>query len=204
MGADLRNVHTCLSAGARENLEDDVSRVGIVFAVSYNWKRKHIGREIANRWRTDTVYSRILVPLDGSEVAEGALAHAVQMADIFGAEILLLRVVFLPPVVQQNLAEAQRMVMSEGEVYLNGIACQLRKPGRRVRTIVHWGKAAESIIAYAVQHEVSAVVMATHGHSGLEQWPLGSVAEKVLRSMQVPVLLVRTSQPLAAEAGKGG
>jgi nucleotide-binding universal stress UspA family protein len=122
------------------------------------------------------------------------------MADIFGAEILLLRVVFLPPVVQQNLAEAQRMVMSEGEAYLNGIACQLRKPSQRVRTIVHWGKAAESIIAYAVQHEVSVVVMATHGHSGLEQWPLGSVAEKVLRSMQVPVLLIRTSQPPASEA----
>ena len=122
------------------------------------------------------MYSRILVPLDGSEVAEGALAHAVQMADIFGAELILLRVAFLPPVVQQNLAEAQHIVMSEGEAYLNGIACQLRKSGRRVRTIVHWGKAAESIIAYAVQHEVSAVVMATHGHSGLEQWPLGSVA----------------------------
>lgn len=157
---------------------------------------------MANGGRTDTVYTRILVPLDGSEVAEGALAHAVQMADIFGAELILLRVAFLPPVVQQNLDEAQHMVMSEGEAYLNGIACPLRKPGRRIRTIVHWGKAAESIITYAVQQEVSAVVMATHGHSGLEQWPLGSTAEKILRSMQIPVLLVRTSQPPASEAGK--
>jgi nucleotide-binding universal stress UspA family protein len=150
------------------------------------------------------VYTRILVPLDGSEVAEGALAHAVQMADIFGAELILLRVAFLPSVVQQNVAEAQHIVMSEGEAYLSEIACQLRKPGRRVRTIVHWGKAADSIVACAVQQEVSAVVMATHGHSGLEQWPLGSVAEKVLRSMQVPVLLVRPSQSPASEAGKDG
>ena len=116
------------------------------------------------------MYSRILVPLDGSEVAEGALAHAVQMADIFGAELILLRVAFLPPVVQQNLAEAQDIVMREGEAYLYEIARQLRGPGRRVRTVVHWGKAAESIIEHAVQQEGSVVVMATHGHNDPEQW----------------------------------
>ncbi len=138
------------------------------------------------------MYTRILVPLDGSTVAEGALAHAVQMADIFDAELLLLRVAFLPQVPDHNLAEAQDILVRESEKYLREIACQLQRQLRRVRTEVRWRKVDEAIIEYAVEQEVSVVVMSTQGHSSLEQWPIGSIAEKVLRSMKVPVLLVRS------------
>lgn len=139
------------------------------------------------------MYTRILVPLDGSVVAEGALAHAVQMADLFGAELILFRVAFLPQAPGLDLTEIKHMLIRESEVYLGEIARQIQGQGRRVRTAVGWSKAAEAIIEYAVDQEVSVVVMATHGHSSLERWPIGSIAEKVLRSMQVPVLLVRSS-----------
>ena len=139
------------------------------------------------------MFTRILVPLDGSEVAERALGHAVQMADIFNAELVLLRAVFLAEVVTLELDEAQRILLEESKTYLDGVARKLQGHGRSVRTAVCWNKAAEAIIEYALAQDVSVVVMGTHGHSDADQWPLGSIAEKVLHSMQVPVLLIRTS-----------
>ncbi len=141
------------------------------------------------------MYNRILVPLDGSVVAEGALAHAAQMAERFDAELILLRSAFLPEVWNLDTTQAQYALLGESEAYLSELARQLQRQERRVRTTVCTSKAAEAIIEYAVDQEVSVVVMATHGHHSLERWPLGSVAEKVLRSMQVPVLLVRPFQP---------
>ena len=137
------------------------------------------------------VYTRILVPLDGSAVAEGALDHAVQMADRFGSELILLRAAFLSWLPEAHQAEAQQTLVRESEAYLNEMVRQLQRPGRRIRTAVRWNKAAEAIIDYAVEHQVSVVVIATRGHSSLERWPMGSIAEKVLRSMRVPTLLVR-------------
>ena len=131
---------------------------------------------------------------DGSVVAEAALAHAVQMADLFGAELILLRAAFLSPMPDLDLAEAQHILVQESAAYLDEMAQRLQSQGRRVHTAVRWGKADEAIIEYAVEQKVSVIVMATHGHSGLEKWPIGSIAEKVLRSMQVPILLVRSSQ----------
>ncbi len=140
------------------------------------------------------MYTRILVPLDGSMVAEGALAHAVQMANLFGAELILFRAAFLPQVPNLDLAEAQHILVRDSEAYLCEIARRLQEQGQYVHTEVRWSKAAEAIIEYAVAQDVSVVVMTTHGHRGLDQWPIGSTAEKVLRAMKVPVLLVRSSQ----------
>ncbi len=144
------------------------------------------------------MYTRILVPLDGSKVAEGALAHAEHMAAIFDAELILLRAAYLMDMPNLDLGEAQTILVHECEAYLNAVAGQIQGRGRRVRTAVQWSKAAEAIIDYAVSQEVSVVVMATHGQSAPERWPMGSIAEKVLRSMRVPVLLVR---PAAASDG---
>jgi nucleotide-binding universal stress UspA family protein len=139
------------------------------------------------------MYTRILVPLDGSEAAEGALAHAAQMANIFDAELILLRATFIPDLPDLDLGEAQNILVKESEAYLCDVAVKLKGRGRDVRTVVRWSEAAEAIIDYAVAQEVSVVVMATHGQRGPERWPMGSVAEKVLRSMRVPVLLIHVS-----------
>ncbi len=141
------------------------------------------------------MYTRILVPLDGSEPAEGALVHAAQMADIFDAELILFRAIYLTQVPDLDLDEVRRVLIKESEAYLCEVARKLQGRGRCVRTAVCWNKAAEAIIDYAVSQDVSVVVMATHGQSGPERWPMGSIAERVLRSMQVPVLLIRTSEP---------
>lgn len=140
------------------------------------------------------MYERILVPLDGSALAEEALAHAVTMAEVFQAKLFLLRAVFVPTFPGVDHSDAYQAELAASEVYLDRMATTLRSQGLRVHTLVRSGKAAEAIVAYAVQQAVSVVVMATHGHRAEARWPLGSIAEKVLRSMQVPVLLIRTTQ----------
>jgi nucleotide-binding universal stress UspA family protein len=140
------------------------------------------------------MYERLLVPLDGSALSEEALAHAVTMAEVFQAKLFLLRVVFVPTFPGIDHSAAYRAELAVSEAYLDRVATPLRSRGLRVHTLVRSGKAAETIVAYAVQQAVSVIVMATHGHRGGERWPLGSIAEKVLRSMQVPVLLIRTTR----------
>ena len=137
------------------------------------------------------MYARILVPLDGSAVSEAALAHAVSMANLFHADLYLLRSAFLSPFPTHELGEARNTLLQESEVYLNEVACLLRRQGHQVHTTARWGKAAETILEYVGEQHISVVVMATHGHSSLHQWPMGSIAEKVLHSMKVPVLLIR-------------
>jgi nucleotide-binding universal stress UspA family protein len=153
--------------------------------------------------RNNTVYTRILVPLDGSKVAEAALEHAVQMAALFDAELILLRAAFLDQVPNLDMSEAQRILVQESEVYLHEVAAKLQGRARCVRTAVCWSQAAEAIVDYAVSQAVSVVVMATHGQSGPERWPLGSVAENVLRRMQIPILLIRPAPCLDEETVTG-
>jgi nucleotide-binding universal stress UspA family protein len=143
------------------------------------------------------MFARILVPLDGSALAEQALAPAGRIADKFGSELLLLRVVApersIPSL--QHLAvrsdgepAAARTLMDEAEAYLTG----LRQPtlAGPIHTRVLCGAAPELIIATAAECGADLIVMSTHGRAGLLRLLYGSVAEAVLRGATVPVLLV--------------
>jgi nucleotide-binding universal stress UspA family protein len=141
------------------------------------------------------MYDHILVPLDGSAISEVAIEHAVRMAENFRAELTLLRVVALPTVPGVNVAAVEQALVAESEAYLREIARRIPAQHVTTHTTVRVGKAADTIIEHACQCGNAMVVMATHGHRHIEQWPLGSIAEKVLRSMRVPVFLVRAPQP---------
>ena len=141
------------------------------------------------------MYRRIVVPLDGSERAEGALRHARVLAGCTGAEILLLRVVFdshmdiyADPRATNSVQE--RMEKEAGE-YLRQVAAGLEKEGLKVTTQVDSGSAADAIVDYADRMQADLIAMTTHGRSGIARWLLGSVADKVARGANVPVLLVR-------------
>lgn len=156
------------------------------------------------------MYSKILVALDGSAFAEQALPHAEQIARACAAAISLvsvaplledqaLAVVDLYPVyvyrdylVDQE-QEMQR-VQSELEAYLARVAQRLRSAGHSVDTAVRFGQPAEEIIAYAEEAGCDLIAMSTHGRSGLGRWVYGSVADKVLRGSQIPVLLIRSHE----------
>lgn len=141
------------------------------------------------------MYDHILVPLDGSPVSEVAVEHAVRLAENFRAELTLLSVVSLPTVLGGDVAEVEQALVAESEAYLREMARRISAEHVNVHTTVCVGKAADTIIEHACQCSNAMVVMATHGHRHIEQWPLGSIAEKVLRSMRVPVFLVRAPQP---------
>lgn len=149
------------------------------------------------------MYKRILCTLDGSELAERALPHAVAVARAFDAALVLLRVVEPPPPpVLPDMAAIELQVLPEltqvAQAYIERTVRGLGTAELEVTGDVVEGRAAEAIAEYARQHQVDLIAMATHGRSGLSRWAFGSVAERVLRLAPCPVLLVR------ARASAGG
>ena len=142
------------------------------------------------------MYKKILVPLDGSELAKKALDHAEKLAKTFDAEIILFQVIPLMPIYGSPelvtpliLDEKQKEV---AERYLADIAEEMKKRGHRVSTMVRIGQqVAVEIIDFAKERGVDLIVMCTHGRSGITRWVLGSIAHKVLIRAETPILLLR-------------
>ena len=134
----------------------------------------------------------VLVPLDGSPLAEMVLPTAIQaLRDSPDATLVLLRAVEPTTLLGIDPIEAQVAVIGEAEAYLGGVAARLRDQGRaQVTTSVWYSGAAEAIVDAARMRAVDMIVMSTHGRSGLSRVVHGSVAESVLRRTPTPVLLV--------------
>lgn len=133
----------------------------------------------------------LLVPLDGSALAERALPLAESLAQVHGATLVLVRAAeaHVPPGVDpsdQQLAEVQ-----EGQAYLDRVVSRLTLPAERVELAVPYGKSAEAILLEIQLHHADLVVMSTHGRGGLSRLVLGSVAAAVLESSPVPLLLLK-------------
>jgi len=128
------------------------------------------------------MFTRVVIPLDGSELAEQALAPACRIAERFGGELLLLRVV-----------TPERPLVEEAEAYLSGLALPVL--GLSIRTRVLCGAPPELIIAAAAESGADLIVMSTHGRAGLLRLLYGSVTEAVLRGSPVPVLVVPNRVP---------
>jgi nucleotide-binding universal stress UspA family protein len=135
----------------------------------------------------------ILVPLDGSVLAEAALPKALELAELSGARVLLLRAAEAQTLPGVDPTEAQVKVVGEAEAYLAQVQTRLTRQGRvTVETAVWYGPAALAIVEAARIRKVDQIVMTTHGRSGLGRLLLGSVAESVLRGIATPLLLLRT------------
>ena len=134
----------------------------------------------------------IMVALDGSTLAERALAPAAELARDASATLVLMRAVEAPTLHGSDLIEAQVAVVRDAEVYLDEQAKRLRRDGiARVETSVWYGAPAPSIVEAARRHEADLIVMSSHGRSGIGRLVLGSVAESVLRATSKSILLVR-------------
>lgn len=142
------------------------------------------------------MYKKILVPLDGSELAKKALIQAEKLAKAFDAEIILFQVVpFMPIYGSPELVTP--LIVDEkqkeaAERYLVNLAEELKKRSLRVTTMVRIGQqVAVEIIDFAKEVGADLIAMCTHGRSGITRWVLGSVTLKVLTRAETPVLLVR-------------
>ena len=135
---------------------------------------------------------KILVPLDGSTLAEVALRKVVDLAAEDGGTISLLRATEAHTSLNADPVDAQVMAVREAEGYLAAVARRLRRRGRRrIETHVWYGPAAAAIVEAAATQKADLIVMSTHGRSGLGRLILGSVTESVLRGTTIPILIVR-------------
>jgi nucleotide-binding universal stress UspA family protein len=144
------------------------------------------------------MYTRIVVPLDGSVLAEVALPHAEELSRMTGAPLHLVRIADVVTgrpygsylaVEAAGFAEALEVEELEGQAYLSMLKVRLEQAGFAPTTELRRGPASHEITQIAMPGDV--IVMATHGRGGLRRWLLGSVAEEVVRHALVPVLLIR-------------
>jgi len=146
------------------------------------------------------MYKKILVPLDGSKLAEAALHHAESLAGRYGATLILLSVVTAPTIntgpgmetVQlfETEFEARRQ---EAEQYLQHLSNSLSKRNIQVRTAIKLEPVVGSIVAQANESVVDLVVIASHGRSGLGRVFFGSVAAGVLNRIEQPLMVIRSA-----------
>ena len=150
------------------------------------------------------MYEKILVPLDGSRVAEVALSSAEDLARRLDSRIVLLSIA--------ESAEAQDY--HKQEIYLSNIAADISKrekeqpelfqgKGLNIDSVVLVGQPAEEIIRYSNQENISLIIMSTHGHSGIKRWTLGRMTDRVLRATERPLVLVRAGNTGAGNDSKG-
>jgi nucleotide-binding universal stress UspA family protein len=149
------------------------------------------------------MYKRALVPLDGSAVAETIIPFILDIAGPLDMEVILLRVVEpIPTIVVEGSrhidvedVEARRI---DAEEYLAPIAVELRKKAVRVESRVRRGHPVEEIVAAAREAGADLIAMSTHGRGGLGRLMFGSVAQAVLRHVDIPVLLMRATEAQVA------
>ncbi|HEY7519203.1 MAG TPA: universal stress protein [Methylomirabilota bacterium] len=147
---------------------------------------------------------RILVPLDGSALAEMALPKAVALlSDGPGGTLILLRAAEARTLPGVDPTDAQVTAVQEAESYLADVADRLSARGiTRVVRSVWYSRAAEAIVEAAHARRADLIVMSTHGRSGLQRALRGSVAESVLRRTRTPILLVSAAGSVDMESGR--
>ena len=139
------------------------------------------------------MYTRILLPLDGSAMAEKAVPYAVAQAERFGAQLILLRAVE-PILYTRSLAtldDAREQRMKLARDYLERVAAGIRERGIEVQVVVTEEAPTLAITQYAEANQVDLITLCSRGRSGPSRWLMGGVADRIVRGAKVPVLLVR-------------
>jgi nucleotide-binding universal stress UspA family protein len=141
------------------------------------------------------MYDTVLFPTDGSEGADAALEHAIDVARRYDAT---LHVLYVADTNRDSVTvlgtEVVDTLVTKGEEMVAETAGRAEAAGLEVVTAVLQGDPVETILDYVGDREVDLVVMATRGRRGLDRFLLGSVTERVLRSVDVPVLTVRMGE----------
>lgn len=141
------------------------------------------------------MYKKILVPLDGSALAEAALPHAKALARSEQAQIIILRVPELPApnLFFRNPALATKIIEDaeiETDKYLQEEVAELSREGLKVSSLIREGPVPDTILAVADEVHADLIAMSTHGRTGIERWLLGSVADRIVHHAHIPVMLI--------------
>ena len=143
------------------------------------------------------MFDTMLVPLDGSQLADSVLPHVVAFARAFNAEVTLLRVL------EKNQASTSAQLFdllnwqinkTRATVSLETIKDRIEESGLEVQTTVMEGLVAEGVTEYAQNQHMQLIVLSSHGHKGLTQWGVSSMTQKIILSAQTSLLIVRAHQ----------
>ena len=145
----------------------------------------------------EAVLKTVVIPLDGSELAEGVLSYVLDLTKKINLDVILMRAYGLPPsVAAEDYGTYQQDLMglleAEAKNYLEEQVKLLKAKGvEHVSSVVDFGYGAEKIIAFALKTPNNFIAMCTHGRSGIKRWALGSVTERVVQYSGDPVLVIR-------------
>lgn len=147
------------------------------------------------------MFTKIIVPLDNSALAEQALPFALRLATVAPAKLILLHITKLP-LLLDDYAQEEREVVTTAQEYLESLKQKLTKTNfagyhvqpDQLETLLSYGDPAQEILRVATAREADLIVMSTHGRSGIAQLIQGSVAKHILQHSQLPVILVRPTK----------
>jgi nucleotide-binding universal stress UspA family protein len=147
----------------------------------------------------EVALTKVIVPLDGSPLAEKVLPHVVDVAKKMGIGVVFFRAYALPPAVSADeygtySEELFSQLEAEAKDYLAEKVTEVEQKGvENVSSVVDIGYGAEEIIRLARKTSNNFIAMCTHGRSGVTRWVLGSVTERVVRHSGDPVLIIRAA-----------
>jgi nucleotide-binding universal stress UspA family protein len=173
------------------------------------------------------MFNKIIVPLDGSKLAESVVPHAATMARLMGAEVILVRVDVAPrghsaarfrtihtdlrvevPNSERDLLKARHPIYKDQEMAsrkaelldsLAEVETYFRNAGVSVSSQVLFGRPTEQILYLVEEEQAGAIMMSTHGDRGIGPWPLGDTTKRIIRLAQVPVIVTHPVMPKAPE-----
>jgi len=148
------------------------------------------------------MFDHILVPLDGSSLAECVLPHVVAVARAFDARVTLLQVMHQPKASgRSGFVDPLGWYMDEAEAraYLDRWSTRLHEADVKAESVILEGQAAERIIEFAHDQDISLIVLSSHGRSGLSRWNVSSIVFKIILRAYLPVMIVRAYQPITSE-----
>jgi nucleotide-binding universal stress UspA family protein len=141
------------------------------------------------------MYKKILVPLDGSPLAEAILPHAEALAKSENAEIIILRVPITPsaeyfahdPEISNKVRQD---IEKEAEKYVNARITDIKKENIKATGMTREGSVPDTILEVADEVHADLIAMSTHGATGVKRWLMGSVADKIVHHTHIPVMLI--------------
>jgi nucleotide-binding universal stress UspA family protein len=145
------------------------------------------------------MFQRILVPLDGSKLAEQVYPHVARLVRAFGSEVALVAV--CEPEESEYGAVCLTYINSESEQLMDIIG---KDSAAKIEKEVLFGKPAEQILVYAEKNDIDLIVISSHGRSGITPWSLGSTVNKLLHKVGIPLIIVRAKEPPPEELVESG
>jgi len=140
------------------------------------------------------MYKSILVPLDGSKLAENILTEVEELAVLLNARLNLINVRKAHVLPGVDPTDSQVRVVREAQEYLENLKGTLSTKIIGFKLHTPYGNPADKILEVSKRDDIDLIAMSTHGRSGIGRWLLGSVAEKVVRHSDIPVLLLRSRE----------